>query len=42
MGKDLARIEDSIKVIVELVGEFEMLDMTSLRRDGLCEGEACL
>lgn len=38
----LARIEDSIKVIVELVGEFEMLDMTSLRRDGLCEGEACL
>lgn len=32
--KKFARTEESVKAIVELVGEFEAIDGASLRRDG--------
>lgn len=30
----LARIEDSVKAIIKLVGEFEAIEGASLRKDG--------
>lgn len=30
----LGRTEDAVKAIVELVGEFDILDNSTLRRDG--------